>query len=1124
MDAQTFTPEYLKGKRYGADTPSDLSQHLKWHWEHMTIEGQTFKGKIRVTLDTQEPRVEFTPFRNHRYGQIVFTAAKTKPFIQLFDQQGQSSGAHIAFFKQHESLKSKIDIDLVKSDLLVFEFKAHEKPPMPVSERETSDNDKERKTWDFLYGLPWTDEVVFLWLQFDVKLHEKLVRIKTSYTSAMNVVISEGSHWYINKVDFTPGKMRRPARPWLFKPDEKHGDQYGDISPRDAFFIDVADYQAHLLEGTRNDCHIQQSAIKDVFHIGVQHQCRFEKLAPYIWKVFVRISGQVKPVLSELTRVKFDQPQPDAVEKSLQYDGQIIDCKSTQKADFTILALCNMPEHFNGQEISMDLLMSANISPAQDQMKHLQEAWKVKVVGDRPDGSGKGFSLHTTLLAHGQEPFQLDMMHSDQLSAAEVNERIDMILDMAKLDEGQLEAFKSSTSQIPCGVQLIQGPPGTGKTKTAVSVILAHVCMGHKVLLAAGSNKAVDNLANAVFKAMKSNADLRKLVGNLVRFRTPAYCMSVIRNCSKNTNPIARVGELSSVEKALEECQVYTLVRKYAEKNPEEPNCKTFNHYTRLDLSEGLNGTSVSILKNSMEYIIGKILRLARTNIVASTLGSVAQELVRLNFQPDVLVCDESGQCLEAEHVIAMSLESMKAIILIGDPDQLPPTVMSGGDHNEYAGYLQRPLMTRLRDAGYPLALLQTNYRCHSQILKFFNQTVYNDRLKAGPWNDALERVGSIWDNFTATLTCFQQAKVVGLRRLVVNAPGDAEKEGTSSKNPAQVEVLAQILRELYGFNTASNDCITPADVLIISPYKAQRDCVKTILEGKNIAYRDNLTVDASQGQEAPIVFLLLTKPGPDSRQVGFVADRQRLNVALSRAQKVLVIIGNLTSWDAKAAGEMVKKPATRMLGKLLLDAQSRGHVLPWFGPEVVQMRCSIPQTPNTSGSAPPQQPAKRYRSRSPARRTVRTSALRPPQQPVCPDSSSRLPPRLPRLDLPPGLSQAGSSSSGHREVNMYRSRSPMRQEAPVPPGHSLGLPAPPSDLPPRPPPRERISEGLFSEEESITHRLRDLQIKMSRSVQLHEEARQAEIQARMDSLQDQLQQIQQIRRRSRSPETHKGP
>lgn len=50
---------------------------------------------------------------------------------------------------------------------------------------------------------------------------------------------------------------------------------------------------------------------------------------------------------------------------------------------------------------------------------------------------------------------------------------------------------------------MIQGRPGTGKTKTAVSIILAQAAAGKKILLTTGSNKAVDNLAHAVYKAFK---------------------------------------------------------------------------------------------------------------------------------------------------------------------------------------------------------------------------------------------------------------------------------------------------------------------------------------------------------------------------------------------------------------------------------------------------------------------------------------------------------------------------------------------------------------------------------------------------------------------------------------------
>ncbi|KAJ5947740.1 P-loop containing nucleoside triphosphate hydrolase protein [Penicillium verhagenii] len=939
--AETFVPEYLKGEMYGADTPADLSRYLlEWHAGHITIAEKTIKGKIRLTLDTQEPRVEFTPFENHAHGQIIFTAAKTTPSIQLFNQQDLGSSPNLAFFEQHASIMDSIELNLEKCDLLAFEFKTHETPPMPASEREPPADKNAWEIWKFLNDLPWTDQIVLLWLQLDAKHHDKITRIKNSYTSAMDVVKSEGSHWYLKKVELAPGKARRPARPWSFNPDGKHRDKYGDILCRDSFFIDSADYQAHLLEGTRNDCHIQESAIKDVFHIGVQHLCRFERIIPRVWNVFVRIRANVKPVLSELTRVRFDNPQSGAVEKSLRYDGQIVDCQSNSKGDITILSMSNIPSHFHNKEMPMDLMVGANVAPAHDQMKYLEDAWKIKVVGDQPSGWQKGFSLHKTLLAHGREMdtcnpgyFQLNMMQSNQLSASEVDTRIQRILDLAKLDQCQLDAFRASTSRIPGGLQLIQGPPGTGKTKTATSIILAHALVGHKVLLTAGSNKAVENLTNGVFKVIKSNVDIEKLVGDIVRFRTPAYCMSVIRNKSKNTNPIARVSELSSTEKELDSCQLYTLVQRFAENNPDDPYCKAFNECSALDIEEGLNSNAASILKNSMEFIMGKILRLAKTNIVASTFGSIAQDLIRLNFHPDVLVSDESGQCLEAEHVIGMSLESLKAVILIGDPDQLAPTVMTGGDHNEYAGYLKRPLMTRLKAAGYPLALLRTNYRCHSDILRFFNEAVYKGKLVASAGNDVAERVSNVWSDFTASHAFFRRANVDGRRRLVINSPGYAEKDGVSFKNPAQAELLSQVLRELYAFKAASSERITPADVLIISPYKAQRDCIKATLSKHNIQYRENLTIDAAQGQEAPIVFLLLTKPGPDNRKVGFVADPQRLNVALSRAQRVLVIITNLDSWDVKAATRMSMKPETKMLASLLLDVNRRRHVLSWSGP-----------------------------------------------------------------------------------------------------------------------------------------------------------------------------------------------
>ena len=78
------------------------------------------------------------------------------------------------------------------------------------------------------------------------------------------------------------------------------------------------------------------------------------------------------------------------------------------------------------------------------------------------------------------------------------------------------------------------------------------------------------------------------------------------------------------------------------------------------------------------------------------------------------------------------------------------------------------------------------------------------------------------------------------------------------------------------------------------------------MLQDANLRCRDNLTIDACQGSEANIVIFLMNKPWDlDGRSAGFVTDSQRLNVALSRARKVLIIVGNLAVWNKESIGRL---------------------------------------------------------------------------------------------------------------------------------------------------------------------------------------------------------------------------
>ncbi|OKL58367.1 hypothetical protein UA08_06227 [Talaromyces atroroseus] len=183
--------------------------------------------------------------------------------------------------------------------------------------------------------------------------------------------------------------------------------------------------------------------------------------------------------------------------------------------------------------------------------------------------------------------------------------------------------------------------------------------------------------------------------------------------------------------------------------------------------------------------------------ILATTLSNSAHESLQ-DISPDYVVCDDSSQCLEGDHMIAMTKPSVKVVVLIGDPQQLPSTLISENKENLGIKYVKRSLMERLREAGYPCTMLSTNYRCHPHILDFFNEV---------------------------------------------------------------------------------NICGTPSGSTSQPPSKQSWK-------------------HSAQGQEADMVIYMLVKLSKDANRIGFVADKARLNVALSRAKKVLIIIGNSTIWD----------------------------------------------------------------------------------------------------------------------------------------------------------------------------------------------------------------------------------
>ncbi|KUM65530.1 hypothetical protein ACN42_g1540 [Penicillium freii] len=400
-------------------------------------------------------------------------------------------------------------------------------------------------------------------------------------------------------------------------------------------------------------------------------------------------------------------------------------------------------------------------------------------------------------------------------------------------------------------------------------------------------------------RELNRDSRLQSWCGQVVRFRTPSYHMSAVRAESKNVRPtLRRQAILSQSDLELEAIQMHTLVFQHVAAHPNDPECRELRLLSERDTSydSPLNGQEITRLKNLYGGIVKVVL--GQSKVVATTLSNASQECLEFSdFKPSVNVSDEAGQSMEGENMIPMTMESMRVVVLIGDPRQLPPTVMSDGA-NEGAEFLKRSLLSRLMEAGYPQVSLNINYRNHPQILELFNKAIYGGKLIPGRRTTQPERVGRTWEAWTRRT---MPEIAPGSRRLFLSIDTIACRQDneTSWSNLGQIQAVQALLQDLYHFRTAEGEQISPSDVMIISPYRAQRSLVAaTFAETeRGCLYRVNLTVDAAQGQEAPIVIVLLTKPSEVAEQVSFVANKERLNVALSRAQKALIVVGNARLW-----------------------------------------------------------------------------------------------------------------------------------------------------------------------------------------------------------------------------------
>ncbi|KHN98760.1 uncharacterized protein MAM_03222 [Metarhizium album ARSEF 1941] len=565
-------------------------------------------------------------------------------------------------------------------------------------------------------------------------------------------------------------------------------------------------------------------------------------------------------------------------------------------------------------------------------------------------------------------------------------EKISNAMQNWTLNHGQAVAVLGA--QDNDGFTLIQGPPGTGKTKTITAMVgsllseqLSQVSNGvpvgapfrplagvvaaaqgrpKKLLVCAPSNAAVDELVLRLKSGVKTSSGKTKPINVLRLGRTDAINVAVkdvtldelvrTRLEGDNTKDKAKAERDKLHEDAAKIKEELAEIRQLLDEARAQDNRSTqnilsrkFDELKRQQMNIGkqidANKDSGNSLAREMEMRRRQVQQeiLNSAHVLCATLSGSGHEMFRnLDVEFETVIIDEAAQCVELSALIPLKYGCCKCI-LVGDPKQLPPTVLSQSAAR--FGYDQSLFVRMQQNHPKSVHLLDMQYRMHPKISMFPSKEFYEGQLQDG--QDMLQLRQQPWH---------QSALLGPYRFFDVEGVQEKGRKGQSLVNTRELEVAM----EMYDrFSKEYKQCDLTGKIGIITPYKAQLFELRSRFTSR---YGENITdiiefntTDAFQGRECEIIIFSCVRAS-STGGIGFMTDIRRMNVGLTRAKSSLWILGDSRAlvqgefWkklieDAKARDRYTKGDILRMFRRPLKRASPPAYQASQMGsPKDIEM------------------------------------------------------------------------------------------------------------------------------------------------------------------------------------------